>query len=295
MAAQQGPSLLMAKDFQSHLSLLAKQIEKQIDVLLPKSGLMAEPMRYAVLNGGKRLRGFLVLESANLFGITHDEALPASVAIECMHAYSLVHDDLPAMDDDDTRRGKPTVHKKWDEATAILVGDALQAEAFQILADMNAPIKLMGELAKASGARGMVLGQAQDIAAETAGDPLNLNQISILQSLKTGALIKWSATAGAEMAGADPSPLANYAEAIGKAFQIQDDILDVEGDEALAGKALQKDAIAGKATFVSLLGMNEAKKQARDLVESAINSLEPYGNKADQLRQCAHFVISRNM
>jgi farnesyl diphosphate synthase len=224
---------------------------------------VAQGMRYAS-DGGKRLRGFLVLETAGLFGVPSQQALYAAAAVECVHAYSLVHDDLPCMDDDDLRRGRPTVHKAWDEATAVLVGDALQTFAFELLTDPAAGdadqrLSLIAGLAKASGAEGMVLGQAQDIAAETAGRPLTLDEITGLQRNKTGRLIEWPAEAGAILGRADPAPLQAYARAIGLAFQIADDILDVTGDSETAGKALRKDADAGKATFVSLLGLEAAK------------------------------------
>ncbi len=251
-------------------------------------------MRYA-LQGGKRLRAFLVIESARLHGIHEGEAMPAA-AVEALHAYSLIHDDLPCMDDDDLRRGQPTVHVKWDEATAVLAGDALQTFAFELCCDPTLGahrIDLLCALAKASGAEGMVLGQALDIAAETASAPLTLNEITRLQAGKTGALITFAATAGAILAGADTRPLTDYARALGLAFQIADDILDVEGDPAKAGKKLGKDAAAGKATFVSLLGLDGAKKRARDLVDEAETALLPYGPKADTLREAAHFVISR--
>jgi len=256
-------------------------------------------MRYA-LAGGKGLRGFLVLETAALFGVAQAQALPVAAAIEAMHAYSLVHDDLPCMDDDDLRRGRPTVHKRWDQATAVLVGDALQALAFELLGrdvagDAAVRVGLMASLARAAGARGMVLGQAQDIAAETASAPLDLTQITDLQGNKTGALIEWAAQAGALLGRADPTPLRAYARALGLAFQIADDILDVEGDSALAGKRLQKDAAAGKATFVSLLGLDGAKARAAELVAEAEAVLEPYGEAAETLRQAARFVISRQM
>ena len=256
-------------------------------------------MRHAV-GGGKRLRGFLVIESAALFGVPLQRAVHAAAAIEALHAYSLVHDDLPCMDDDDLRRGLPTVHVKWDEATAVLTGDALQTLAFDLLArdavgDADVRVALIASLARAAGARGMVLGQAQDIAAETADVPLTLDQITALQANKTGALIEWSAVAGAQMARADPGPLRQYARALGLAFQIADDILDVEGDSEVAGKRLQKDAGAGKATFVSLLGLRAAKARARDLVAEAEAALAPYGADAESLRQAASFVISRQM
>lgn len=255
-------------------------------------------MRYAT-SGGKRLRGFLVLESARLHGIELATSMPAAAAVEAMHAYSLVHDDLPAMDDDDLRRGLPTVHVKWDEATAILAGDALQALAFELLTlpalgPADRRIALVAGLAKASGAEGMVLGQALDIAAETAGRPLSLDEITILQAGKTGALIGFAAEAGALIAGADPAPLRRYAAALGLAFQIADDILDVTGDVAKTGKRVQKDASAGKATFVSLLGLDGAKVRAAALVAEAEAALAGYGKDAANLNEAARFVISRD-
>jgi farnesyl diphosphate synthase len=254
------------------------------------------PMQYAVL-GGKKLRGFLVLESCGLHGIPRQEALKAAAAIECIHAYSLVHDDLPCMDDDDLRRGKPTVHKRWDEATAVLVGDALQSLAFLILGTLDLPsdriVDAVIGLATDAGKDGMVLGQALDIAAETAGAPLSLEAITALQAHKTGALIRWSATAGPILAGDDIAPLASYAGALGLAFQIADDILDETGDEAKAGKRLKKDAAASKATFVSHYGLKGAQAMARSLVAQAIGALSPYGAQADHLRAAARFVISR--
>ena len=256
-----------------------------------------EAMRYA-LQGGKRLRGFLVLETAAVHGIAAERALSAAAAVEALHAYSLVHDDLPAMDDDDLRRGQPTVHVKWDEATAILAGDALQTLAFELLCDpalgaAERRLDLLASLAQASGARGMVLGQALDIAAETAGRPLGLDEITELQAKKTGALIRWSAEAGARLAGAEIAPLTAYAEALGLAFQIADDILDVTGDAEKTGKRVQKDAEAGKATFVSLLGLAGARARAQDLVDEACAALAPYGAAAERLHQAARFVILR--
>lgn len=260
---------------------------------------VVQAMRYA-LQGGKRLRAFLVVEGAALFGIPATGALPAAAAVEALHAYSLIHDDLPCMDDDDLRRGQPTVHVKWDEATAVLAGDALQTLAFELCCDpsMGAAerrLDLVRALAQASGAEGMVLGQALDIAAETAAAPLTLAEITALQAGKTGALISFSAEAGAILAGVDRAPLAAYARALGLAFQIADDILDVEGDPAKAGKRLGKDAGAGKATFVSLLGLEGAKTRARALIEEAETALLPYGATAENLREAARFVISREM
>ncbi|MGB1234194.1 MAG: polyprenyl synthetase family protein [Planktomarina sp.] len=259
---------------------------------------MVHGMQYAV-TGGKGLRGFLVMEAAALYGVNPQSSAHAGAAIEALHAYSLVHDDLPCMDDDDLRRGLPTVHKKWDDATAVLVGDALQTLAFDLLADPvthadpAVRIALVSSLAKASGAEGMVLGQAQDIAAETAAAPLTLDQISELQKNKTGALIEWSAQAGALLAQEDPTPLRHYAQCLGLAFQIADDILDVEGDAAEVGKATGKDADAGKATFVSLLGLDVAKARARELTEQAADALVPFGAKADVLKAAATFVVDR--
>lgn len=259
---------------------------------------VVDAMRYAVA-GGKRIRGFLVLESARLFDIAPQNALSAAAAIEMLHAYSLVHDDLPAMDNDDLRRGQPTLHIKWGEATAILAGDALHTLAFELLADPDLGpaelrLDLVASLAKAAGARGMVMGQALDIAAETAEVPLSLAQITELQAGKTGALISWSACAGARLARADIKPLFDYSQALGLAFQIQDDILDVTGDVTLAGKRLGKDAQARKATFVSLLGIERARVMALDLVGQAQTALAPYGQKAQKLSDAAQFVIKRH-
>ena len=283
--------------FENALKSTARAVEKRRDDLLPQGGRIADSMRYAALSGGKRLRAFLVVESAGLWGATG--ALDAAAAVECIHAYSLVHDDLPAMDDDDLRRGLPTLHIKWDDATAVLAGDALQTQAFEILANMqagaDARLALVASLAQASGAHGMVLGQDLDIAAESADMPLTLEAITHLQALKTGALIRWSAGAGALLAGEDPAPLHRYAEAVGNAFQIQDDILDVIGSEAETGKRVQKDKAAGKATFVTLLGLAGAEARASTLVEQAIEAVSIYGKKADHLRAAAQFAITRTV
>jgi farnesyl diphosphate synthase len=255
-------------------------------------------MRYAV-QGGKRLRGFLVLESGRMLGVAEARSISAAAAVEALHAYSLVHDDLPSMDDDDLRRGQPTVHRKWDEATAVLAGDALQTLAFELLCDpalgsAEVRIALVGGLARASGIDGMVLGQALDIAAETAGRAPTLAEITALQAGKTGALIGFAAEAGALIAGADPVPLRRYAALLGLAFQIADDILDVTGDEAKTGKRLHKDAVAGKATFVSLLGLEGARARAVELVAEAEAALAGYGNGAANLIAAARFVIARD-
>lgn len=261
-------------------------------------GRLREAMIYAC-RGGKRLRAFLVLESARLHGVAEPATLPVAAAVEALHAYSLVHDDLPAMDDDDLRRGQPTAHIRYDEATAILAGDALQSLAFGLLTtpaigDAGARLRLVAAFARAVGAEGMVLGQALDIAAETAPAPLDLAAVTRLQAAKTGALIGFSTQAGALIAGADPAPLAAYADDLGLAFQIADDILDVTGDEAAVGKRTGKDADAGKATFVSLLGLDGARAEARRLSDSAIAHLAPYGAEAGNLQALARFVIERD-
>ncbi len=286
--------------FQQRLADVAMQVEAHLaEVLMPLGATpLAEAMRYAT-NGGKRLRAFLVMESAALHGVADEQSVWAAISVEMMHGYSLVHDDLPCMDDDDLRRGLPTVHVNWDEATAVLAGDALQSMAFQCLTraelhpDPAIRLALTGAMARASGAQGMVLGQAQDIAAETARERLTLEQITELQALKTGALIRWSATAGAVLAAGDAEPLERYARALGLAFQIADDILDVTGDTAKTGKRVGKDAEAGKATFVSLLGLGAARDRAKALVAEAEAALSPYGDRADTLRDAARFVISR--
>lgn len=285
--------------FQDQLAQAGRIIQAHFDVVLGDLGdvPVVEAMAHAT-RGGKRLRGFLVLESARLHGIGPDAAIWPATGIEALHAYSLVHDDLPCMDDDDLRRGLPTVHVKWDEATAVLAGDALQTLAFELVSDPrvgsgDVRADLSVSLARASGARGMVLGQALDIAAETAQTPLDLAEITALQRGKTGALIEWAAVAGALMAQADPDPLQRFARALGLAFQIADDVLDVTGDTATLGKATGKDADAGKATFVSLLGLDEAKRRADALVTEACDALSVYQGKADILRDAARFVVAR--
>ena len=285
--------------FEERLSECATLIQAKFDQtlsILDQDQDVVQAMAYATC-GGKRLRGFFVMEGSRLHGIADDISVNAAVAIEAMHAYSLVHDDLPAMDDDDLRRGQPTVHRKWDDATAILAGDALQSFAFSQLVSLQLPcervVGMVAMLAKASGAQGMVLGQALDIAAEKGSTQLDLDQITRMQRGKTGALLEWSTTAGARMSGGVISPLLRYGQSLGLAFQIADDILDVEGDEAKTGKRVQKDDAAGKATFVSLLGLEGAKERARALVADALHVLTPYGAEADNLRDAARFVISR--
>ena len=289
--------------FQARLEEAARQVSAHLARVIAGLGNLpvAQAMAHST-NGGKGLRGFLVLESARLHGIGPEAAIWPAAAIEALHAYSLVHDDLPCMDDDDLRRGQPTVHRKWDEATAVLAGDALQTQAFAILADAathpdaGVRVALVAELAAASGQGGMVGGQAMDIAAESVGRMLDLDEIRALQSLKTGALIRFSAIAGAIL-GAAPATarhaLRAYADALGVAFQIRDDLIDVEGDEAAAGKALNKDAEAGKATYVSLLGVDAARREASSLVDSAVAALAPFGDRAGALAEAARFALAR--
>lgn len=286
---------------QDRLGDAQARISAHLDrVLAPfGQGDIAQAMRYAT-TGGKRLRGFLVLESARLHGVDADCALYPAAAIEALHGYSLVHDDLPCMDDDALRRGRPTVHVKWDEMTAVLTGDALQALAFELVSHPDigpaaSRADLTLALARAAGGQGMVLGQAQDMAAERAGAPLTLERITALQAAKTGALFEWSACAGARMAGADPDPLRRYAACLGLAFQIRDDLIDATGDAAAAGKAVGKDAAAGKATFVSLMGLDGATCRAARLVDEACAALSNYGGKAETLREIARFAVARHI
>ena len=284
--------------FQDALTDAQTRVQAALDASMkPLDGIIADAMRYTC-TGGKRLRAFLVMEGARLHDVSPDVADQTAAAIEMIHAYSLVHDDLPCMDNDDLRRGRPTVHIKWDEATAVLVGDALQSLAFELVScpetgspEIRADLTLT--LARASGAQGMVLGQALDIAAESASKPLDIEQITALQAGKTGALIEWSAKAGALLAQDDPRLLGVYAKALGLAFQIADDILDIEGDATKAGKRLQKDTEAGKATFVSLLGLDGAKHRAAELVDQAQDALHPFGPRAENLRQAAQYTITR--
>ena len=268
-------------------------------LLAPFDGPVGDAMRHAT-EGGKRLRGALLLEAAALFDVERSRALRAATAIEAVHAYSLVHDDLPCMDDDDLRRGRPTVHRAWDEATAVLAGDALQTFAFEVLADPATDpdpairAELVLSLARAAGAGGMVRGQALDIAAEDASEPLTLDQVTELQRLKTGRLLEWPARAGAMLGRADPGPLTAYAGHLGLAFQIADDLLDAEGDAATVGKAVGKDAGAGKATFVSLMGAEAARAKAEALVEKAAAALSPFGDRAASLLAIARYVVNRD-
>ncbi|MFN3259106.1 MAG: polyprenyl synthetase family protein [Pikeienuella sp.] len=293
--------------FAARLAASARRAEAALDAALPPEGAGAEgrlaaAMRRGALAGGKRLRAFLVIETAALFGAEEAGADRAAAALECLHAYSLVHDDLPCMDDDDLRRGLPTVHVEWDEATAVLAGDALQTLAFELLADPAAHpdparrAEMCLILARASGFAGMVGGQALDIAAETAERPLTVEEIAALQAKKTGALIRVAAEIGAVLGGADAearAALVAYGAALGAAFQIADDILDATGDEAAAGKRLGKDGEAGKATYVSLLGLETARARAAALADEAALRLAPFGPRAAALEAAARFAVSR--
>ena len=286
------------------LSATSVAVEKVLDPILrvpdgPEAKVY-EAMRHAVFNGGKRLRPLLVLASAELFGVERSCALRVAAAIECVHCYSLVHDDLPAMDDDDLRRGKPTVHIAFDEATAILAGDALLTIAFEILSDEKTHpdprvrVELVKALSKASGAAGMVGGQMIDLSAED--HDLTEQDIFRLQNMKTGALISFASEAGAIMARASKqahASLQGYARDVGLAFQIADDLLDVEGTEEEVGKAVGKDEEAGKATIVGILGIERARQQAQILADQAIDHLSDFDDKALLLRAVAHFAINR--
>lgn len=286
------------------LSRIAAEVEAALEDLLPPvegaEARLIEAMRYSVLGGGKRLRAFLAMESASLFGVDRRCAARVGAAIEMVHAYSLVHDDLPAMDDDDLRRGKPSCHRAFDEATAILAGDALQTRAFEVLAEPDthsnpeARCELVLALGLASGARGMVGGQMIDMVSE--GQALNAEQITRLQALKTGRLIQVSAEAGAILgraASAQRHLLAGYGRDLGAAFQIADDLLDATGTTEETGKTAGKDEAAGKATLVSVLGVERARDQAEALATQAAAHLESFGAKADLLRQLAAYVVSR--
>lgn len=283
---------------------VAETVEQALDALLPvpegAEAPLCEAMRYATLGGGKRMRAFLVMESASLFGVAPTCAARVAAAVEMLHAYSLVHDDLPAMDDDDLRRGKPSTHRAFDEATAILAGDALQTRAFEVLAepdthsDALARCELVLALAAAAGPRGMVGGQMIDMVAE--GRTLDAAEITRLQALKTGRLIQFSAEAGAILGRAPAAQrhlLAAYGRDLGAAFQIADDLLDAEGTEEEIGKTAGKDAAAGKATMVAILGIERARAHAEMLAGQAAAHLDSFGERADSLRALAAFTVSR--
>ena len=301
--------------FQRRLGRTAQDIEAVLDRLLSAAQIagertrparLLEAMRYATLVGGKRLRPFLLVEAATLFGVARHHSLMAGAAVECVHCYSLVHDDLPAMDNDDLRRGRPTAHKAFDEATAILAGDALLTFAFDILSrpdthpDMDVRLALVSALARAAGLGGMVGGQMLDLAAEGRFEarPARLGEqdIRTLQAMKTGALLRFACVAGAILGKAEQSgwtALDRYGAALGEAFQIADDLLDLEGDPATVGKATHKDAAAHKATLVAVLGPEAARQRLDSLVAQAQSALDLFGARADLLKCAARFVATR--
>jgi farnesyl diphosphate synthase len=301
--------------FLSRLNAVATDTEALLDRVLgpdpidgerSRPGRLVASIRYASLGGGKRFRPFLVVEAAALFGVDRVQALMTGAALECVHCYSLVHDDLPAMDNDDLRRGRPTAHKAFDDATAILAGDSLLTYAFDLLSrpethpNAEVRVKLVMALARAAGLGGMVGGQILDLAAEGRFDdvlrPETLRDVETLQAMKTGALIRFGAVAGAILGEADAARLAaldRYGTAVGQAFQIADDLLDIEGDAATVGKQTGKDAAAGKATIVGVLGIAKSKERLRALVEEASSALAPFGARADVLKAAARFVAER--
>ena len=292
-------------DLAHAMAAIAAAVDRHFDALLPvpddARADLYRCMRHAAIGGGKRLRPLLVAAAADLHGVDREASERVGTAIEAIHVYSLIHDDLPAMDDDDLRRGKPTAHKAYGEATAILAGDCLHALAFEWLADAEVHpdpfvrAELVAALARASGPAGMAGGQAMDLAA--AATPFDLTGITRLQQMKTGALIAVSVEAGAILGHVPPegrTGLRGYAHDLGLAFQIADDLLDAEGDEDAAGKRLRKDADARKATFLSLLGPERARAQCRMLTEQAVEHLHAYGEEADLLRAIAAYVVERD-
>ncbi|MCP1337449.1 polyprenyl synthetase family protein [Futiania mangrovi] len=295
-----------AGDFAARLAARAEEVDAALARLLPRTdandggGRLAEAMRYAALGPGKRMRPFLVLETAHLFAVDPARAVRAAAAIECVHAYSLVHDDLPAMDDDDMRRGRATVHRAFDEATAILAGDGLLTLAFEIVCDprthedAHVRAELALKIAQAAGWAGMVGGQMLDLTAERGA--ADETQVTRLQRMKTGALIAVACEAGGLLGKAGPQAmkaLAGYAHDLGLAFQIADDLLDVTGEADKVGKATGKDADAGKTTFVDILGVEGAKARARLLVDQAVEHLAHFDGRAESLRAAARFTVER--
>lgn len=296
----------MTVSFQDEMTQCAADVETALDALLdagrlsgpgvPPERLIAA-MRHGSLKGGKRLRPLLVRQAASVFGVPHDDSLMAGVAVELIHCYSLIHDDLPAMDDDDLRRGRPTVHKAYDDATAILAGDGLLTLAFQVLATkVDGPLAgpLIAELAAGAGIGGMVGGQMRDIEGETKG--LGFQDISRMQAMKTGALIRAAVRMGAILGGADAntlSALTDFAEAAGRAFQLADDLLDVTATPETLGKATGKDAGKGKQTLVSTLGIDGARRQLGETIHDALTALQIFGDEANGLRATAHFFATR--
>jgi farnesyl diphosphate synthase len=309
------PSRHAVGAFNTRLDAVAGEIDDLLDDLLTETredGELARPtrlleaMRYATLSGGKRLRPFLLVESAALFEVPRERALLAGAALECVHCYSLVHDDLPSMDNDDLRRGQPTTHKAFDEATAILAGDGLLTFAFDLIAradthpDAAVRLRLVSELARASGLGGMVGGQMLDLVAEGRFDPKapkpNEAGVTTLQAMKTGALIRFACRAGAILGQADAGKLDaldRYGRAIGQAYQVADDLLDIYGDPKLMGKAAGKDAAAGKATIAGMLGRSGAQKRLDTLIAEAEAALDAFGDKGTNLRAAARFIADR--
>jgi farnesyl diphosphate synthase len=291
-------------ELQAAIDDVAATVSKTMEHLLPQTddaeGYLYDAMRFSSLGGGKRLRPFLVMQSAKLFNVDPTRAKRAAAALEFIHCYSLVHDDLPAMDDADTRRGKPSTHRKFDEATAILAGDALQALGFEILSDNQTHddprvrCQLISALAKAAGGHGMCGGQMLDLIGET--EEFDMGTISRLQRLKTGMLMAFACEAGGILGKADESQrkaLRGYAHDLGLAFQVTDDILDVEGDENDTGKPANQDEAAGKATFVSTLGKEQARMRAEMLIAQACRHLHVFGDRANMLKKFAHYVLER--
>ena len=298
-----------ADAFEQSLSAYAEIVEARLATLLDgtprtaeiaRPGQLIEAMHYGALNGGKRLRPYLVMQATRLFGGSDEAALQVGCALECLHSYSLVHDDLPAMDDDDLRRGKPTVHKQYDEATAILAGDGLLTYAFDIIASPETPlpdaakVALVLELSRAAGIGGMAGGQMLDLAADK--DQPDEAGIVMLQAMKTGALLRFACEGGAIIAGRtseDRDRLRRFGEIMGRAFQVADDLLDITSDAATLGKATGKDAAKGKATLVGLKGTDWARAELDRLVTEANALLDPYGAKAEPLKEAAHFIAYR--
>lgn len=301
MATTTAPASL---DLRRAMSEVAGEIEQLIDRLLPQidlpEGRLIDAMRYGSLDGGKRLRPYLVVATSDMFNVSRSCALRVAAAVEFVHGYSLIHDDLPAMDAGELRRGRLTVHRQFDEATAILAGDALLTDAFAILTqpatheDPKIRCELVGSLSRAAGSRGMVAGQMLDLLAER--QPFDIGAITRLQRLKTGDMFAFCCEAGAILGRASPQSrqaLQKYAHDMGLAFQIADDLLDFEGREEDTGKSVGRDQVAGKATFVSILGAERARQQALMLRDQAVAHLEPFQDEADMLRAVADFVIER--
>ncbi|MCC8942895.1 polyprenyl synthetase family protein [Bradyrhizobium sp. Arg68] len=289
-----------AEDTEALLARLLSDATESDEIVRPKR--LIEAMRYSSLGGGKRLRPFLVVESAAVFGVPREAALLAGAALECIHCYSLIHDDLPAMDNSDLRRGRPTLHKAYDDATAILAGDALLTIAFDIITrdaihkDANVRLLLTRALARASGIGGMAGGQILDLAGEGRFGDREPVDVARLQQMKTGALLRFGCIAGAILGQSSQNEyqaLDDYGKALGEAFQIADDLLDVEGDAAALGKPAGADAALGKTTFVTQLGIDGAKQRVRDLLARADAALSVFGTRGDVLRAAAHFVAER--